>query len=55
MRLVDVEKDHIEKALKHYNYHMNNTAKFLGIDRKTLRTKIRTYGIITDIKDDMGE
>jgi two-component system response regulator HydG len=55
MRLVDVEKDHIEKALKHYNYHMNNTAKFLGIDRKTLRTKIRTYGIITDIKDENGE
>jgi two-component system response regulator HydG len=55
MRLVDVEKDHIEKALKHYNYHMNNTAKFLGIDRKTLRTKIKTYGIITDIKDENGE
>jgi len=50
-----VEKDHIEKALKHYNYHMNNTAKFLGIDRKTLRTKIKTYGIITDIKDENGE
>ena len=55
MRLVDVEKDHIEKALKHYNYHMNNTAKFLGIDRKTLRTKIKTYGIITGIKDENGE
>lgn len=55
MRLVDVEKDHIEKALKHYNYHMNNTAKFLGIDRKTLRTKIKTYGIITGIKDENGD
>ncbi len=52
MRLVDVEKEHIEKALKHYNYQMNNTAKFLGIDRKTLRTKIRAYGIITDNKDE---
>jgi two-component system response regulator HydG len=37
MTLVDVEKEHIEKALHHFN--------FLGIDRKTLRTKIRTYGI----------
>jgi len=55
MRLVDVEKEHIEKALKHFNYHMINTSKFLGIDRKTLRTKIRTYGIITDIKDDNGD
>ncbi len=42
MRLVDVEKEHIEKALKHVNYHMNQTAAFLGIDRKTLRTKIRS-------------
>ncbi|HVN72449.1 MAG TPA: sigma-54 dependent transcriptional regulator [Desulfomonilia bacterium] len=55
MRLVDVEKEHIEKALKHFNYHMINTARFLGIDRKTLRTKIRTYGILTDIKDDNGD
>jgi DNA-binding NtrC family response regulator len=55
MRLVDVEKEHIEKALKHFKYHMINTSKFLGIDRKTLRTKIRTYGIITDIKDDNGD
>lgn len=55
MRLVDVEKEHIEKALKHYNYQMNNTAKFLGIDRKTLRTKIRAYGIITDLKDENSD
>jgi len=52
MRLVDVERDHIEKALRHFNYHMNKTADFLGIDRKTLRMKIRTYGIKT--KDDAG-
>ncbi|HOM29223.1 MAG TPA: sigma-54 dependent transcriptional regulator [Deltaproteobacteria bacterium] len=47
MRLVDVERDHIEKALRHFNFHMNKTAQFLGIDRKTLRLKIRTYGIKT--------
>jgi DNA-binding NtrC family response regulator len=52
MRLVDVEKEHIEKALNHFDFHMNRTAKFLGIDRKTLRTKIRAYGIETGLKDD---
>ena len=52
MRLVDVEKEHIEKALHHFKYHMNKTAKFLGIDRKTLRAKIRAYGIETSLRDD---
>jgi DNA-binding NtrC family response regulator len=52
MRLVDVEKEHIEKALRHFKYHMNKTAKFLGIDRKTLRAKIRAYGIETSLRED---
>lgn len=43
--LVDVEKEHIEKALKHFQYQINKTAQFLGIDRKTLRLKMRTYNI----------
>ncbi|MBN2298082.1 MAG: sigma-54-dependent Fis family transcriptional regulator [Deltaproteobacteria bacterium] len=51
MTLVDVEREHIEKALKHFNYQINKTATFLGIDRKTLRTKIRTYGIEMEEKD----
>jgi len=51
MTLVDVEKEHIEKALRHFNYQINKTANFLGIDRKTLRTKIRNYGIETEDKD----
>ncbi len=46
--LVDVEKEHIEKALRHFNYQISKTAKFLGIDRKTLRMKIRNYGIDTE-------
>lgn len=45
MTLVDVERKHIEKALVHFNYQMSKTAEFLGIDRKTLRTKIKNYGI----------
>lgn len=43
--LVDVEKEHIEKALRHFGYQIGKTARFLGIDRKTLRTKIKNYGI----------
>ena len=48
MTLVDVEKEHIEKALKHFNYQITKTADFLGINRKTLRMKIRTYAIKMD-------
>ncbi len=47
MTLVDVEKEHIEKALGHFNFQINKTAMFLGIDRKTLRIKMRNYGIKT--------
>jgi DNA-binding NtrC family response regulator len=43
--LIDVEKEHIVKALSHFHFQINKTAKFLGIDRKTLRIKIRNYGI----------
>lgn len=45
MTLVDVEKEHIEKVLLHFNFQISKTAEFLGIDRKTLRMKIRNYGI----------
>jgi DNA-binding NtrC family response regulator len=45
MTLIDVEKEHIEKALNHFHFQINRTAKFLGIDRKTLRIKMRNYGI----------
>ncbi len=51
MTLVDVERENIEKSLNHFNYQINQTATFLGIDRKTLRTKIRTYGIEINSKD----
>jgi DNA-binding NtrC family response regulator len=45
MTLVDVEKEHIVKALRHFQFKINMTARFLGIDRKTLRLKMRNYGI----------
>lgn len=47
MTLVDVEKEHIARALKHFHFQIGKTAAFLGIDRKTLRTKIKNYGIDT--------
>ena len=46
--LVDVEKAHIEKALHHFRFQINKTAEFLGIDRKTLRIKMRNFHIKTD-------
>ncbi len=48
MKLVDVEKEHITRALKHFHFQIGKTATFLGIDRKTLRTKIKNYGIETE-------
>jgi len=48
MTLLDVEKEHILKALQHFHFQINRTATFLGIDRKTLRIKMRNYGIKSD-------
>ncbi|TFH66382.1 MAG: sigma-54-dependent Fis family transcriptional regulator, partial [Gemmatimonadales bacterium] len=48
MTLVDVEKEHIKRALSHFNFQIGKTAEFLGIDRKTLRTKIKNYDIDQD-------
>lgn len=48
MTLVDVEKEHITRALRHFDFRIGKTADFLGIDRKTLRTKIKNYGIDTE-------
>ncbi len=44
-RLSDVERKHIAKTLKMFNGHIGRTADSLGIDRKTLRLKLRRYGI----------
>ena len=43
--LTDVEKDHIEKTLRLFNGQKQKTAEALGIDRKTLRLKMKKYGI----------
>lgn len=44
-RLVDVEKEHIMKTLRTFDGHKGKTAEALGIDRKTLRLKLRAYEI----------
>jgi len=44
-RLADVEKEHIARMLKMFGSHKGKTAKWLGIDRKTLRSKLRRYGL----------
>jgi DNA-binding NtrC family response regulator len=43
--LAEVEKDHIARALSHHAGNRSAVAKALGIDRKTLWRKIRTYGL----------
>jgi DNA-binding NtrC family response regulator len=43
--LEDVEKTHIQKTLEAFKGHKVKTAGVLGIDRKTLRLKMRKYKI----------
>ncbi|UCE99364.1 MAG: sigma-54-dependent Fis family transcriptional regulator [Planctomycetota bacterium] len=44
-RLINVEREHIVKTLKMFNGHKGRAAESLGIDRKTLRSKLKIYGI----------
>lgn len=47
--LEDVERHHIERVLKRYNYSRTRTAEALGISKKTLYLKIKRYGMkVTD-------
>ena len=43
--LKDLERDHIYRTLQKFGGHKSDTAKALGIDRKTLREKIKRYNI----------
>jgi DNA-binding NtrC family response regulator len=43
--LADVERDHIERVLRETNGNITKAAASLGIDRRTLQRKLRTYGI----------
>lgn len=43
--LQDIERDHIRKILAQFGGRKAETAQALGIDRKTLREKIKKYGL----------
>ena len=43
--LEEVERDEIEKALRHTRGHQGRAAELLGISRKTLWEKRRRYGL----------
>jgi len=43
--LKDLERDHILQTLQRYDGHKSETARALGIDRKTLREKLKRYNI----------
>ena len=45
LALTEMEKEHIRKVLALFNGRKNDTAAALGIDRKTLREKIRKYNL----------
>lgn len=45
LTLQDVEKRHIEKVLRSFEGRKTETAQALGIDRKTLREKIKRYDL----------
>lgn len=43
--LKEVERYHIRRVLQHTSWNQSAAAEILGIDRKTLRNKIREYGL----------
>jgi two-component system response regulator HydG len=42
------ERDQIRQTLKETSWNQSKTAQLLGIDRKTLRLKIRRYGLLDE-------
>jgi DNA-binding NtrC family response regulator len=40
-----LERDHIIQTLQRYDGHKSETARALGIDRKTLREKLKRYNL----------
>jgi DNA-binding NtrC family response regulator len=44
--LKDLEREHIRRTLQKFGGHKSDTARALGIDRKTLREKLKRYNIL---------
>lgn len=47
--LQEVEKEHVTRVLRYHNYNQTRTAQTLGIDRKTLRNKVKEFGLGAEI------
>jgi DNA-binding NtrC family response regulator len=43
--LADVERDHVERVLRQMDGNITRAAAALGIDRRTLQRKLRSYGM----------
>ncbi len=48
LRLADVERQHIQRVLDDLEGNITKAAAALGIDRRTLQRKLRSYGIVAD-------
>jgi transcriptional regulator of acetoin/glycerol metabolism len=48
MPLEGAEREQILQALRTTSWNQSRTAQLLGIDRKTLRSKIQRYGLLKD-------
>ncbi|MCB9594904.1 MAG: sigma-54-dependent Fis family transcriptional regulator [Sandaracinaceae bacterium] len=48
LRLADVERQHIQRVLDDLDGNITKAASVLGIDRRTLQRKLRSYGIMSD-------
>jgi DNA-binding NtrC family response regulator len=47
--LQEIEKEYVAKVLQYCGFNQTKAASILGIDRKTLRNKIREFGLGTEI------
>jgi two-component system response regulator HydG len=47
MSLFEIEKEYSLRMLEKYNWNLSKVANILGIDRSTLRSRIKKYGIAT--------
>lgn len=44
--LDEIEKEHLEKALRHFKFNISITARNLKISRKTMHNKLKKYNIV---------
>jgi len=43
--LDEIEREYIEKMLKHFDYNISLTAKAINVSRKTMHNKLKKYNI----------